>query len=553
MTNPSVFLSYSHDSAAHKAWVRKLAEDLRHGGVDATLDQWDLKAGADLVAFMEAGIRKAERVLLVCTSNYVRKAEQRKGGAGYEGMIVTSHVARSTDTVKFIPLVRDNASDTLLPDFLGPRFWLDFRDDHLYDERLEDLLRELHDQPRFRKPPLGRPAFLKGLAEPAPTPSQPATPVLPQAAPPPQAQQPPPDGVPPQASLPGLPTKPPPSAAPPAPALTRLVPHTVQVETAQLLRLGNGWEVRRQPLQLEGALESLGDGVSLPLLRIPAGAFDMGSPTGEPERSVNEGPQHRVRLEGFWLGQTPVTQAQWRVVARWQPLPVERWGRELDPEPSYFQPRRSPKARGYDKGRFSLLSGEASGDLRPVENVSWEDAMEFCNRLSQRTGRSYTLPSEAQWEYACRAESSSPFAFAETLTPELANYDGNCSYVSGPKGDYRRQTTPVGMFPANAWGLQDMHGNVWEWCLDHWHESYKGSPTDGSAWLKAVEQSNNASTKVFDDSSRDDRTRLLRGGSWSTYPGNCRSAYRSHVQPDGANSHVGFRVVCLPQDPSLNS
>jgi hypothetical protein len=121
MTNPSVFLSYSHDSAAHKAWVRKLAEDLRGQGVDATLDEWDLRHGADLVAFMEAGIREAERVLMVCSSNYVRKAEQRKGGAGYEGMIVTSHVARSTDTVKFIPLVRDNPSEPLLPDFLGPR------------------------------------------------------------------------------------------------------------------------------------------------------------------------------------------------------------------------------------------------------------------------------------------------------------------------------------------------------------------------------------------------------------------------------------------------
>ncbi|MBM5818237.1 MAG: hypothetical protein FJ083_17220, partial [Cyanobacteria bacterium K_Offshore_surface_m2_239] len=140
-------------------------EDLRHGGVDATLDQWDLKAGADVVAFMAAGIRRADRVLLVCTSTYVSKAEQRKGGVGYEGLIVTSQVARAIDTVKFIPLVRDNASEPLLPDFLGPRLWLDFRDDRLYGERLEELLRELHDQPRFRKPPLGRPAFLAVTAE----------------------------------------------------------------------------------------------------------------------------------------------------------------------------------------------------------------------------------------------------------------------------------------------------------------------------------------------------------------------------------------------------
>ncbi|MFO0015062.1 MAG: SUMF1/EgtB/PvdO family nonheme iron enzyme [Synechococcaceae cyanobacterium] len=620
MTNPSVFFSYSHDSAAHKAWVRKLAEDLRHGGVDATLDQWDLKAGADLVAFMEAGIRKAERVLLVCTSNYVRKAEQRKGGAGYEGMIVTSHVARSTDTVKFIPLVRDNARDTLLPDFLGPRFWLDFRDDHLYDERLEDLLRELHDQPRFRKPPLGRPAFLKGPAEPqrqpapgnpgpaanqpaaapraegpepqakeprkakpqaakapegepqeaelqerrqkeadpqegrlqeaktqaanpALTPSQPAVPVSP------QTQQPPPAGVPPQdapplqagpptqASLPGLPSKPLPSAAPPAPALTRLAPHTFQVETAQLLRLGNGWEVRRQPLQLEGVLEALGDGVSLRLLRIPAGAFDMGSSTGERERSQVEGPQHRVRLGEFWLGQTPVTQAQWREVARWQPLPAERWVRELDPEPSYFQPSPNPEARGYSVGRFSLLPGEASSDLRPVENVSWEHAVEYCNRLSQRTGRRYSLPSEAQWEYACRAGTSTPFSFGATLTTELANYDGDFSYANGPEGHYRKQATPVGVFPANAWGLQDMHGNVWEWCLDHWHNSYRGAPGDGSAWLKDDVNVN-----------QDHDPRLLRGGSWIIYPRYCRSAYRYRNLPDYRLNNVGFRVCCLPQD-----
>lgn len=151
MSNPAVFLSYSHDCDAHKAWMRKLAEDLRRG--------------ADVVAFMEAGIRRADRVLLVCTSNYVRKAEQRKGGAGHEGMVVTSQVARATDTVKFIPLVRDNPSEPLLPDFLDPRLWLDFPDDGLYAERLEQLLRELHDQPRFRKPPLGRPPFLSEAAE----------------------------------------------------------------------------------------------------------------------------------------------------------------------------------------------------------------------------------------------------------------------------------------------------------------------------------------------------------------------------------------------------
>jgi formylglycine-generating enzyme required for sulfatase activity len=174
-----------------------------------------------------------------------------------------------------------------------------------------------------------------------------------------------------------------------------------------------------------------------------------------------------------------------------------------------------------------------------VEQVSWLDAMEFCHRLSQRTGRHYTLPSEAQWEYACRAGTATPFAFGATLTAELANYDANTSYVDGPKGEYRQQTTPVGMFPANAWGLQDMHGNVYEWCLDHWHASYEGAPADGSAWLKP--------------SATDEEERLLRGGSWYNGPRNCRSAYRDRLLPVIASYHVGFRVVCLPQGPSLNA
>jgi formylglycine-generating enzyme required for sulfatase activity len=128
--------------------------------------------------------------------------------------------------------------------------------------------------------------------------------------------------------------------------------------------------------------------------------------------------------------------------------------------------------------------------IRPVEQVSWHDAMEFCSRLSQSTGRYYILPSEAQWEYACRAGTTTPLAFGETLSDELANYDAHTTYGSGMRGQYRQQTTTVKRFPANAWGLQDMHGNVWEWCLDHWHDSYEGAPTDGSAWLNSTETNN---------------------------------------------------------------
>jgi formylglycine-generating enzyme required for sulfatase activity len=260
--------------------------------------------------------------------------------------------------------------------------------------------------------------------------------------------------------------------------------------------------------------------VQLTLVQIPEGSFLMGSPEDEPERYSDEGPQHEVTVQELFMTQSPITQAQWREVAGWQEREAERWGRELNPNPSHF-------------------GDQADSDQRPVDNVSWLDAMEFCNRLSQRTGRHYTLPSEAQWEYACRAGTTTPFAFGATLSAELANYNATSTYGDGPKGEYREQTMPVGIFPANAWGLHDMHGNVYEWCLDHWHNSYEGAPSDGSAWLKP--------------SASEEESRLLRGGSWASYPRNCRSACRYLNQPGLASFSVGFRVVCLPQGPSLNA
>jgi formylglycine-generating enzyme required for sulfatase activity len=306
-----------------------------------------------------------------------------------------------------------------------------------------------------------------------------------------------------------------------------------------------------EPLQrdalLLGATAEAAAPLSLTLIEIPAGSFLMGTQE-EPERSDNEGPQHEVKLASFFMSHTPITQAQWREVAGWQPLPAERWRQDLNPDPSYFQNRE-----GQAEGEVRLFEGEANTDNRPVEQVSWLDAIEFCNRLSQRTGRTYTLPSESQWEYACRAGSITPFHFGATITPELANYDGNFTYADGPKGVYREQTTPVGMLPANAWGLHDMHGNVDEWCLDHWHHGYEGAPADGSAWLSSTDRQQQSTPKAVEVGTDDSESRLLRGGSWIFFPGRCRSAYRYHGRPDDANGFVGFRVVCLPQGPSLNS
>jgi formylglycine-generating enzyme required for sulfatase activity len=282
----------------------------------------------------------------------------------------------------------------------------------------------------------------------------------------------------------------------------------------------------------------------IPLAFIPAGSFLMGSPEHEPHRLNTEGPQHEVTLAAFWMAQTPITQAQWRTVASWP-----RVERDLGLDPSRFK-----------------------GDNRPVEQVSWHDAMEFCYRLSQGTGNNYTLPSEAQWEYACRAGSTTSFHFGPTISTEVANYDGKYIYGQGSRGIYRQQTIDVASFPPNAWDLQDMHGNVWEWCLDGWHDSYGGAPVDGSAWMEgdslgkrcaAGRGSTNPRAAARPPASTTTRTpatptsvsasvaspkrRLLRGGSWSDGPADCRSAFRFGVRPVARSSFIGFRVCCLPQ------
>jgi formylglycine-generating enzyme required for sulfatase activity len=284
------------------------------------------------------------------------------------------------------------------------------------------------------------------------------------------------------------------------------------------------WRILRWRSRIWAHQEPLAEGVALTMVRIPAGSFAMGAPETEAESSESERPVHRVTLREFLLGQTPITQAQWRAVAQWErPLEVdaERWPERLDPD---------PVAKLNDPERFG-------GDQRPVMNVSWEEAKAFCERLRLRTGKHYTLPSEAQWEYACRAGTTTPFHVGATINTELANYDGDFVYQDGVKGKDRRRTTEVNSFPANPWGLHDMHGNVWEWCLDHWHDSYTGAPEDGRARIDEDASAN-----------QDRKSRLLRGGSWNFFPRYCRSAFRNRNHPDYRNYDVGFRVCCLPQD-----
>ena len=240
------------------------------------------------------------------------------------------------------------------------------------------------------------------------------------------------------------------------------------------------------------------DDVDLTLVQVPGGRFLMGSPEGDSD----ERPQHEVTIEEFWLGQFPITQAQYEAVV------------------------------GSNPATFRL------GANHPVETINWHAAVAFCQRLTELTELEFRLPSEAEWEYACRAGTTTLFHFGPTITTDLANYRGtdwdyggqliSGSYGPGPKCVFREQTTPVGQFPPNAFGLYDMHGSVWEWCADHYHDTYEGAPLDNTPWLSSDERS----------------SRLLRGGAWASPPQSCRSTYRLTYSPDNRLNLIGFRVVC---------
>ncbi len=247
------------------------------------------------------------------------------------------------------------------------------------------------------------------------------------------------------------------------------------------------WRVKKiSGLQAERFTEDLGNGAQLEMVYVPAGSFTMGSDEYDSEK-----PRHVVTVPSFYMGRYQVTQEQYLMI--------------MGKNPAKFQ-----------------------GANLPVERISWNDAQVFCQKLSDKKGKKYRLSSEAEWEYACRAKTNTPFYFGETISTELANYDGNQIYKSGVKGVYRKKTTDVGSFPANGFGLHDMHGNVWEWCEDKWHENYQRAPTDGSAWIKG----------------NNNDYRLLRGGSWINYPINCRSAGRRRWSAVYRSNDIGFRIIC---------
>jgi formylglycine-generating enzyme required for sulfatase activity len=234
-------------------------------------------------------------------------------------------------------------------------------------------------------------------------------------------------------------------------------------------------------------VEHLGGDVTLQMMPIPGGTFLMGAPESEAGSHGNERPQHHVTVPPFCLGRTTVTTAQWCAVMGALP-----------------------------DGMRAVDAAFTASPAQPVVRVSCDEAETFCQTLSRRSGRTYRLPSEAEWEYACRAGTKTPFAFGATITRALANFDGSATIETGSLG------------PANGFGLADMHGNVFEWCRDLWHGDYRGAPADGSPWMDGA----------------DPRTRVLRGGSWAHGASACRSAARMlSGEPRARSRKIGFRVA----------
>lgn len=240
---------------------------------------------------------------------------------------------------------------------------------------------------------------------------------------------------------------------------------------------------------------------SLPLrmVQIPAGEFLMGSPSTEPKRQDQEGPQRSIQVPSFYIGAYAITQKQYEAI--------------MGNNPSYFT-----EDQAKDSANF------------PAEQITWQDADLFCKQLSELTKRTYRLPSEAEWEYACRAGTTTPFCFGETLTTEISNYFSDFSLVDTEnfEENYRNTTVAADSFWPNAFGLYNMHGNIHEWCSDDYHDSYNNAPNDATHWI----------------SNQTNASKVMRGGSWFNDTHVCRSAARDKNTQEGRSNSFGFRVVC---------
>ncbi|MDM8524912.1 SUMF1/EgtB/PvdO family nonheme iron enzyme [Desulfococcaceae bacterium HSG8] len=296
-------------------------------------------------------------------------------------------------------------------------------------------------------------------------------------------------------------------------------------ESTSLLKdhyFASGSIVRDEPERYSGEGDFT-NRYGMKFVSVPAGSFMMGSPGNEPKRDSDER-QHRVKLtKGFYMQTTEVTAGQWRAFIRDTDFKTEA---ETGGGAFIWTGSKWEKKEGYywDNPGFSQT------DKHPVTCVSWNDVQEFLQWMNRKEGKTYRLPTEAEWEYACRAGTTTPFSFGKCLPADQANYDGNYPMPGCSKGKYRKKTVPVASFSSNAFGLYDMHGNVWEWCRDRYGDYPSGSVTDPGGPPTGS-------------------SRVLRGGGWSSYAENCRSAVRGGLSPGSRLSIYGLRLVLSPGQP----
>ncbi len=471
---PKVFISYSHDSQEHFDRVLLLSDTLREWGIDCHIDQYEL-APADWLRWMERRIREADFVLIVCTETYCRRfngeEEPGKGlGVRHEGGVISVELYnRQTETAKFIPVVFSAADSAHIPTPLQAtnRHALDMEQLET-DRGFENLYRQLTSQPRVIPKPLGK--------------------IRP---------------------LPPINRKEELGETPPA--ASRIEEPSINLkektfDVSSLLKIGNELGIKLPKheshlppkpqistpipaLAQQNFTEDLGNGVKLEMIAIPGGSFQMGS-----EDFENTKPVHPVTLSPFHLGKFQVTQSQWQAV--------------MKTNPSFFK-----------------------GDTLPVEQVSWDDAVEFCEKLSKKTGKTYRLPTEAEWEYGCLAGSTGKYCFGddESLLRDYAWFGE----------DWQKGSThPVGQKKPNNWGLYDMHGNVWEWCQDWYDANYYAELSKKGEAVNPQGPANG-------------ERRVLRGGSWDLDQLVARAVYRGDLHPAGRSVNLGFRVVlCRPPSSS---
>ncbi|BAY81311.1 hypothetical protein NIES267_07870 [Calothrix parasitica NIES-267] len=288
--------------------------------------------------------------------------------------------------------------------------------------------------------------------------------------------------------------------------------NSLKLEPFEVLTLNKEGEIiQSQQRVAKYFAEDLGNGINLEMAYIPGGTFIMGAPETEEGSNDSERPQHQVTVPPFYMGKYPIIREQWIAIA----MPQIDITNIIANQPSFYKSK-----------------------YEPIEHVDWYDAVKFCASLSKATGKRYRLPSEAEWEYACRAGTTTPFHYGETISEKLVTYKANSADVDKIKarwkGRMRFGSRSTGKLPPNAFGLYDMHSDFWEWCEDTEHPNYEGAPTDGSAWVHEKGCS-----------------RILRGSSWRQWQQpiqpkllQCRSALRDYQIKEMKGYHIGFRVVC---------